>query len=166
MDFASKGKNESALAMEMLERIIVETAEDMLELEREEIFVISSFYDALHQEELAEARKVDAQARENAAAEQVKYIEEFDGDYEVDERKRDLNVVHANEDIEAFERRVQSESVKHENEYLLQEFEIKKQLEELQKKEDTYKADLEAIKDIVREQLRQEWDVTKDEQKI
>jgi len=152
------------LAMEMLEKIIAETAEDMLELEREENFIISCYYDALHQEELAEARVMNAQAQENAAATQVRLIEEFDGDYEADERKRDLNVIHANEEIEAFESRMKSKSIMHENEYLIQEFEIKKQLEDLQKKEENFKADLEDVKNIVREQLRQKWDVGKEEQ--
>jgi len=55
----------------MLEKIIAATAEEMLELKREELFVISSFFDALHQEELAEARMVEAKSQEDAAASRV-----------------------------------------------------------------------------------------------
>lgn len=137
----------------------------MLELEREELFVISSFFDALRQEELAEARMVEAKSQEDAAATRVKLIEDFDGDYEVDERKRDFNIFHANKDNEAFESRMKAKAISRENEYLLKDFEIKKQLEELQKKEEMFKEDLKEIQAIVRDQLRQEWDNKKEGQK-
>jgi len=150
----------------MLEKVIADTAEEMLELEREEQFVISSFFDALHQEELAEARMIEAKSQEDAAASRVKLIEDFDGDYEVDERKKDLNVFHVNEENEAFESRVKAKAVRRENEYLVQEFDIKKQLEELQKKEEMFKADLQEIQAIVRDQLRQEWTNKKEGQKF
>mmetsp|Transcript_18131 Transcript_18131/g.26909 ORF Transcript_18131/g.26909 Transcript_18131/m.26909 type:complete len:225 (-) Transcript_18131:85-759(-) len=164
-EFASQGKDENGFAIEMLEKIIAATAEEMLELEREELFVISSFFDALHQEELAEARMIEAKSQEDAAASRVKLIEDFDGDYEVDERKKDLNVFHVNEENEAFESRIKAMAIRRENEYLLQEFEIKKQMEELQKKEEIFKEDLQKIQAIVRDQLRQEWDNKKEGQK-
>jgi hypothetical protein len=149
----------------LLEKTIADTAEEMLELEREELFVISSFFDALHQEELAEARIVEAKSQEDAAASRVKYIEDFDDDYEVDERKRDLNTFHANEDNEAFESRMKAKAIRRENEYLIKDFEMKKQVEELQKKEEMFKEDLEEIQAIVRDQLRQEWTNKKEGQK-
>jgi len=149
----------------MLEKIIAATAEEMLELEREELFVISSFFDALHQEELAEARMVEAKSQEDAAASRVLLIEDFDGDYEVVERKKDLNIFHVDAENEAFESRIKAMAIRRENEYLLQEFEIKKQMEELQKKEEIFKEDLQKIQAIVRDQLRQEWDNKKEGQK-
>ena len=145
----------------MLEKIIATTAEEMLKLEREELFVISSFFDTLHQEELEEARKTETKCKEDAAATMVKLIEEYDGD----ERMKDTAIVHANGENEEFDSNMRANAILREHEHLLQEFEIKKQLEELQKREETFKADLQQIQKFVRDQLHQEWNKKKEGQK-
>lgn len=160
-DFASKGKEQSALALEMLEAVIADTAEEMLDLEREEQYFIHAFHEALEREEIAEAKATQARALENSASKDLSLIDDFDDYYEIDERKRELNRFHVGEIEEQTENRLKTEAMIDEREYLIQEFDVKKKIESLKEKEEHLKTDLDAIKDIIRDQLRAEWNDTK-----
>lgn len=160
-DFASKGKEQSALALEMLEAVIADTAEEMLDLEREEQYFIHAFNEALEREEIAEAKAAQARALENSASKDLSLIDDFDDNYEIDERRRELNRFHVGEIEDQAENRLKTEAMLDEREYLIQEFDVKKQIESLKEKEEHLKTDLDAIKDIIRDQLRAEWNDTK-----
>lgn len=160
-DFASKGKEQSALALEMLEAVIADTAEEMLDLEREEQYFIHAFHEALEREEIAEAKAAQARALENSASKDLSLIDDFDDYYEIDERKRELNRFHVGEIEEQTENRLKTEAMIDEREYLIQEFDVKKKIESLKEKEEHLKTDLDTIKDIIRDQLRAEWNDTK-----
>lgn len=141
----------------MLEKVIAETSEEMLELQREENYIIANFLDALHKEEMAEAISARLDSQEEAERANLNSVEEFDGDYEVNERKRDMSSFHFMKEKEQFERSLKDKALDDENKFLTEEFERKKHLEELQQKEKDLKADLRSIQEIVRDQLRQEW---------
>lgn len=160
-DFASKGKEQSALALEMLEAVISDTAEEMLDLEREEQYFIHAFNEALEREEIAEAKAAQARALENSSSKDLSLIDDFNDNYEIDERKRELNRFHVGEIEEQAEKRRKTKAMIDEREYLIQDFDVKKKIESLKKKEENLKTDLDAIKDIIRDQLRAEWNDTK-----
>jgi hypothetical protein len=149
------------MAVEVLEMLIAYEADDILELERDETYAVASFLDALQKEDISEARYAFAKAKERSASERMNQIEEFDGDYEVDERKRDMAEMHVNKEAEKVYKRKKSVAVRRENEYLTQEFDMNKKLDELKSHEKTLKADLEEVKEIVRAQLRAEWEEQK-----
>jgi len=163
--YGSKGQDEISLAVDMLEQVIADTAAQMVELELDTDFAIASFFDTLHKEEIAEARAAKARAEEKAAEDRVMSIEEFDGDYEANERKRDMAVYHASHDLEDFEIREMTNAARDESEKLIQEYDTKKQLSELKTVEDVLKGDLKDFQKIVRDQLRKEWEQQKKEQK-
>eukprot|EP00557_Chaetoceros_sp_GSL56_P003709 CAMPEP_0176493872 /NCGR_PEP_ID=MMETSP0200_2-20121128/9777_1 /TAXON_ID=947934 /ORGANISM="Chaetoceros sp., Strain GSL56" /LENGTH=353 /DNA_ID=CAMNT_0017891557 /DNA_START=1209 /DNA_END=2267 /DNA_ORIENTATION=+ len=158
-EFASKGKDEISLAIEMLEKVIAETSEEILELQREEDNTFANFLDALHKEEVAEALLARLKAQEAGALDSLNLVEEFDGDYEVNERKRDMSSFHFMKEKEEIEKDLKNEALDDENIYLTKEYEGKKSLQELKQKERDLKADLRSIQEIVREQLRREWAV-------
>lgn len=160
-DFASKGKDESALAIEMLETVIAETADAMLDLEREEAFLMTTFNEAIEREELAEAKLAKARALEDAASMNLRMIEDFGGDYEADERRRELNLFHAGELDENLENKLESEAIREEHEILMREYDLKKDLRALKAKEQALKQDIKEIEEIVRQQLREEWESNK-----
>ena len=69
--------------------------------------------------------------------------------------------MHVNKEAEKVYKRKKSVAVRRENEYLTQEFDMNKKLDELKSHEKTLKADLEEVKEIVRAQLRAEWEEQK-----
>lgn len=142
----------------MLEKVIAETTEEMLDLQREEHYVLSKFLDALHKEEIAEAVEAKLESQENALGSSLNLLEDFDGAYEVNERKRDMSTFHFIKQQEKFEKDLKSMALADENAYLTKEFEMNKRLEELKQKEKDLKADLREIQQIVREQIRREWE--------
>ena len=156
------GKDESTLAMEVLERVIAVTEEEMHELQMKEQNVISSFLDALQREEMAEARYAQAKFEEQAARDNVELIERFSGKYEVDERRRDMAQAHLNVDKEKFYRRSKSKAVRDENEYLTEDFDMKEKRARLKKEEEALKADLKEVQRILSNQLRTEWEEKKE----
>ena len=106
---------------------------------------------------MTEASLARAKARENAASNRISAIEDFADEYEIDERKRGMSIIHVNEEDEKFERREKSYAVRQEKQSLIQEFDMNKHLADLREKEEVLKADLREIQDIVRDQLRAEW---------
>lgn len=164
-EFALRGKDESSLAIEMLEKVIAETSEEMLELQREENDIIANFLEALHEEEMAEAIAARLESQEEAARASLKLVEEFDDDYEVNERKRDMSSFHFIKEQEKLERSLKEKALNDENKFLTEDYEIKKHLEQLKQKERNLKADLRSIQEIIREQLRREWEAESNTQK-
>jgi hypothetical protein len=162
----TRGKDEATLAIEMLEKLIAYEHDDVLEIERDETYAFASFLDALEKEEMAEAREAKFSKKERAAMERMSEIEDFADEYEVDERKRDMSTFHANKEREEFYKRRKSEAVREENEALMEEFDMKKKLDELKHHEKILKTDLEEVKNIVRDQLRSEWEAKKNRQEM
>ena len=157
-DVAASGRDESSLAMEVLERIIAVSEEEMLQLEREEESVIGSFLEALQREEIAEARYAQAEYQEEEARKRIQQIEEFSDEYELEERRRDMALAHANLDEEKFQKREKSHAIRDENEKLIQDFDMNKKFEKLKDHEKELKADLKEIQEIMMGQLRKEWE--------
>lgn len=148
------------MAVEVLEKLIAYEAEDILELEREETYVIASFLDALNQEEMAEARSAKARSQEESAERKMYEVEDFGDEYENTERRRDMSDFHVNKEAEQFYKRRKAEAVRRENEYLTKEFDMNKKLDELKNHEKILKQDLQEVKQIVRNQLRAEWEAS------
>ncbi len=148
------------MAVEVLEKLIAYEAEDILELEREETYVIASFLDALNQEEMAEARSAKARSQEESAERKMYEVEDFGDEYENTERRRDMSDFHVNKEAEQFYKRRKVEAVRRENEYLTKEFDMNKKLDELKNHEKILKQDLQEVKQIVRNQLRAEWEAS------
>ena len=66
----------------------------MLDLEREEQYFIHAFNEALEREEIAEAKAAQARALDNSASKDLSLIDDFNGNYEIDERKRAYSEMH------------------------------------------------------------------------
>eukprot|EP01083_Nonionella_stella_P032109 87862_1 len=152
-----KDKDTASLALEMLESVIADTAERMLEMEMEENYIIASFFDALAQEQVAGQRAMVAEAESKAARERVRSIEEFDDDYESEERRRDFGIAHASEDVEEFEKEMKDEAVKFQKDFMKQGTDIQQKASRMELDKHFVANDLQEVQEIIQQQLRAEW---------
>ncbi len=152
-----KDKDTASLAVEMLESVIADTAEKMLEMEIEENYIIASFFNALHQEQVAGQRAMAAEAESKAARERVRSIEEFDDTYESEERRRDFGVAHASEDVEDFEKEMKDEAVQFQKDFMRQGTNVQEKASRMELDKHFVAKDLQEVQDIIQQQLRAEW---------
>jgi hypothetical protein len=147
----------SQLAIQMLQGAIARAAEEILDTEIRHDQVLASFYDTLDEERFykEEATKVYKEAK--ASEERLDSIEEFDGDYELEERRRDMSVHHSARDLVQDIRHKFSNAKGREKDAILMEKELQGKLDQLHKEKKVLEDDMKELKKIVQEQLSKEW---------
>ncbi len=142
----------------MLESVIADAAKQMIEIENDQNLVISQYFDVMEEEQKAEARAAQEASQEKAATNRVVFIEEFNDNYEVQERRRDMAVSHAAHEAAEVEEEA-AKALSEEKEKLMEkEQSLEKQLIEHKRNEEILKADLKEIQNIVRDELLKEWE--------
>ena len=148
----------------MLETVIADAAQKMVDIEMDQDLVISQFYEELEEEHIAEAKAAKEGMNEEAANERVTFIEEFNDDYEVEERRRDMAVSHAAQEFAKAQEQIIKDAATNADELIGKEEKLERQLAEHRRNEEILKADLRDIQEIVRDELLKEWEAQQQKQ--
>ena len=159
----SKNKDSAEIAIEVIESVIAESAQRLIELENMQGFVIGSFFEAIEEEQLSEAKETKASAEEQAARSRAADTEEFDDIDDFTERKRDMAVAHASHNVMEDEKILGVEAKKQELKAKEEEQKIKGQMDEMKKSERMLRDDLRELQSAVRDALVAEWENAKDQ---
>jgi hypothetical protein len=158
-------KDGAQVAIEMLESVIADAAQKMVDLENTEMFAISQYYQELEEEKnIAEARAAKEAQKEEAANQNVLFIEEFDDVYEIEERRRDMAAAHAAHESLQNQEELAKKAFVDKEELMEKEDKLERQLADYKQHEEVLKADLREIQETVRERLLEEWEQQQQQQ--
>lgn len=159
----SKSKDSAEMAIQMIESVIAEAAQKMIEVENMQEFAIGSFFEAMEEEHLSEAKKAKAVSEERAARSRATETEEFSDEDDLKERRRDMAIAHAARDAMTNENLIRAEAQQQEREAKLNEEKIKAQMAGMKESEQVLRDDLRELQEAIKDALVAEWENAKEQ---